>query len=111
MIAATEPRWRAVCRTLSLPVEGQPAPNCSEILVAVVGARAGVDCGADARSGRSAAWKSGERKIPHAAALPTGPQRFPFCSISSNGTAIGLAGRALPRRDIAPLHFAYDPMQ
>jgi hypothetical protein len=25
MIAATEPRWRAVCRTLSLPVEDQPA--------------------------------------------------------------------------------------
>ena len=26
MIAASEPRWRAVCRTLSLPAEGQPAP-------------------------------------------------------------------------------------
>ena len=25
-LAASEPRWRAVCRTLSLPAEGQPAP-------------------------------------------------------------------------------------
>ena len=29
MIAATEARWRAVCRTLSLPVEGQPAPGAA----------------------------------------------------------------------------------
>jgi hypothetical protein len=36
MIAANEPRWRAVCRTLSLQVKGQPAPGQAQIVLKIL---------------------------------------------------------------------------